>query len=83
MALNRIPQNTGGEPYLGVSSIRVAAWGPGRDGRGPNTELHVEMTARGCPYPIVLAVTPAEADVFIANLRTIRSEAWPHIPPGA
>lgn len=82
MGLDRIPHYTGGELYHRVERVQPKAWGPGRDARGPLTELHLEMEARGVDLPIRLIMRPHEVDRLIAAVRKVRFAAWPHIPEG-
>jgi len=82
MTITRIPENTGGEPYFRINEVQIMSWGPELDGKGPATELHILMTAQGCPYPIVQVMSLEEVDTFVASIREIRNAEWPHIPEG-
>jgi hypothetical protein len=75
---NRIPRNLDelGFPILPVEEYSVNAWCPGRDGKGPMTQVHL-MIKVGPGYFAMRLKSPEELDRLIAALEEYRFMVWP------
>lgn len=75
---SRIPENTGGVPFLPIEQYHMGSWGPLPDGKGPSTEVHVGLTVTGFSHELVMRFKSADAlDQFIEILQRHRFDVWP------
>ena len=70
-------ENCDARPNLELSHYEVAEWGPGRDGKGPSTEVHLRLHMRGLGAVLGLRLkTPDAVDTLIAVLMRHRNSVW-------
>lgn len=75
---NRVPRNTAGDPYYEIEEINFGSWGPLPDGKGPSTQVHMAITVKGFPAPLVMRFKgPGTLDLVIEALRRHRFDVWP------
>lgn len=64
---------------IGVKSLEVASWSPGKDGAGvPPTQIHLLLEVPGLDEPLVVRLKSRQVvDELIAALVDHRNEVWP------
>jgi hypothetical protein len=67
-----------GVAYHEVEAIKAVEFCPSSDGSGPATEVHLLITVRGVPCPLILRLDkPAALDDLIGHLDGYRRLVWP------
>lgn len=75
---NRIPDNVEGPRTL-IEEIFVGSWCPACDGKGPATEVHLQLKIRGIDTPLTFRCKTAKAvNQLIASLERHRNDVWPN-----
>jgi hypothetical protein len=75
---NRIPQNLTGMKYFEITKIKVANYHPLPNGQGPPTQVHLHLTVKGIPHPLVLRFKGTDTlDKLIGMLQRHRYDVWP------
>lgn len=79
---SRIPSNLAGQAFFEILQMKIGSWCPLPNGKGPATQVHIQIHVDGVRYPLLVRFkTPDALDRFIDTLKHHRYDVWP--TPGA
>jgi hypothetical protein len=74
----RPPRNMAGQPFYDIVDVNVAEWHELPDGQGPPSQVHMTITVRNIPFPLVMRFKgPETLDKIVAALVKHRNNVWP------
>jgi hypothetical protein len=74
----RKARNMGGQPFYDIVDVNVAEWHELPDGQGPPSQVHMTITVRNIPFPLVMRFKgPETLDKIVAALVKHRNNVWP------
>lgn len=74
------PENVGGLPYYEIDSIEVAEWHPLPNGEGQPTQVHMILTMKDSPIPLIVRFKSRRpVDSLIMALMTHANGVWNQI----
>jgi hypothetical protein len=74
----RKARNMAGQPFYDIVDVNVAEWHELPDGQGPPSQVHMTITVRNIPFPLVMRFKgPETLDKIVAALVKHRNNVWP------
>lgn len=75
-------RNTAGMTFWDVREVEIVEWGPGSDGEGDPTEVHVVLRVEQLPEPLILRLRTRAYALELSDAIGIHTNnVWPLIPP--